>query len=198
MEILLVLAVLVALGAMVYPALERPFAAERLRRAGDQVRAHWIKARNQATNSGEVYSFRCQLEGSRYLIERYAELDVQTTQSTGYGVNATQSSTATTAALQIEKSLPPGITVSNLQVEEDARTTQQAMDVGVQDPSQSRDETWSTHVLFFPDGTTTTTELTLTNEYGATILVQLRGITGVSRLGETTAADDSPAPGAKR
>jgi prepilin-type N-terminal cleavage/methylation domain-containing protein len=194
MELLLVIAIMVAVGALVYPSLERPFAADRLRRAGDQIRAHWSKARNRAIDSGEVYVFRCQLQGSRYLIERYAGLDIETTQSSGFGVNATQTSASTTPTLTIDKSLPKDVTISGFQTEADARSSQQAMEFGTADPSQSRDEIWSTEpVLFFPDGTCTAAELTLKNEYGATVVVSLRGLTGASRLGEVSAGSEERA-----
>jgi len=195
MEVLLVLALLVAMGAMVWPNLQRPFAAERLRRAGDQVRAHWSRARNRAIDSGEVYSFRCQLQGSRYLIERYAGLDIdQAVTSTGFAATASDNATPGTPALSIDKTLPAGVTMSDLQTEADARTSSQAMEFGNEDPSQSRDETWSTPVLFFPDGTSTTAELTLTNQYGATVMISLRGLTGGSRLGEVSADENYRAP----
>src|SRR5690242_20515691 len=142
MELLLVLAILVAIGALVYPSLERPFAAERLRRGGDQVRAHWSKARNHAIESGEVYVFKCQLQGSRYLIERYAGMDIETTQSSGFGVNATTTNASTGKTLKIDKSLPPGVTISDFQADVDARTSQQQAQSGTEDPSQSRDEVW--------------------------------------------------------
>jgi len=84
--------------------------------------------------------------------------------------------------------------MSDLQTEADARTSSQAMEFGNEDPSQSRDETWSTPVLFFPDGTSTTAELTLTNQYGATVMISLRGLTGGSRLGEVSADENYRAP----
>lgn len=188
MEVLLVLALLVAIGAMVWPSLQRPFAAERLRRAGDQVRAHWSRARNRAIDSGETYAFRCQLQGGRYLIERYAGLDIdQAVTSTGFAAPAASNAAPGTPALTIDKVLPAGVTISDLVTEEDARTTSQTTDVAQVDVTQTSDATWSTPVLFFPDGTTTTAEITLANEYGATVLVSLRGLTGGSRLGEVTA-----------
>lgn len=192
------LAVIVAVGALLYPSLERPFAAERLRRGGDQVRAHWSKARNRAIDSGEIYVFRCQLQGSRYLIERYAGVDIESAPASGFGVNATQTATTSTKTLNVDKSFPPGVTISNFQVDVDARTSQQKMEFGNADPSESRDEVWSTEpVLFFPDGTCTAAELTLTNEYGATVLVSLRGLTGASRLGEVTAGSEERQPEAE-
>lgn len=195
MELLLVLALLVAIGAMIWPSLQRPFAAERLRRAGDQVRAHWSRARNRAIDSGEVYAFRCQLQGGRYRIERYAGLDVESpVTTTGFAASASSTTTTGTPALTIDKSLPPGVTIANLQCEEDARSTNQTMEFGTAEASLSVDDAWSTAVLFFPDGSATTAELTLTNDFGASVLVGLRGLTGVSSLGDVSAADDARGP----
>ncbi len=194
MEILLVLAIIVAMSALAWPTLERPFAAERLRRSGDQIRAHWSRARNRAVESGEVYSFQCQLQGGRYLVERYAGLDVETAQSTGFGVNATQSSVSTAATLKLDETLPHGITITAFEVDQDNRTTSQTKEFGTEDPSTSRDETWSQEVLFFPDGSTTSAELTLQNQFGASITVSLRGLTGVSKLGEVSGGSETAEP----
>jgi len=47
-EVLLVLALLVMLAAMTWPALDRPMADQRLRKAADRVRTAWVRARIDA------------------------------------------------------------------------------------------------------------------------------------------------------
>lgn len=57
MEMVLVLAILVVLGALTYPALDGMYADYRVEAAADQVRARWADARSQAVNEGRAYRF---------------------------------------------------------------------------------------------------------------------------------------------
>jgi hypothetical protein len=57
--------------------------------------------------------------------------------------------------------------------------------------SAAADESWSAPVLFFPDGTTTTTETTLVNESGSYVLVRLRGLTGVSQVSQVLSTGET-------
>src|SRR5690348_15415484 len=55
LELLLVLALIAAISAMVWPLLAGPLATQRLKRAAEQVRTQLIKARTQAINTGETF-----------------------------------------------------------------------------------------------------------------------------------------------
>jgi len=68
-EVLLVLALLVILATMSWPALDRAFSGTRLRKAADQVRAGFSGARVEAMQSGEVQLFRYAIDSAEYRIE---------------------------------------------------------------------------------------------------------------------------------
>jgi hypothetical protein len=55
--------------------------------------------------------------------------------------------------------------------------------------SASRDVTWSSPILFYSDGTTSTAEIILANEQGRAVRVSLRGLTGVAKVSEVFEAD---------
>ena len=59
-EVMLVLALLVVIGALIWPAVKGPFEGQRLRKAGDQVRAEWTRARTRAMKSGRTQVFQFQ------------------------------------------------------------------------------------------------------------------------------------------
>ena len=72
LEVLLVLALLVILSAMTWPALDRPMANQRLRKAADQVRTAWTRARVEAMTTGQTFAFRCTIGENRFEIAAQA------------------------------------------------------------------------------------------------------------------------------
>ncbi len=71
LELMLVLALLVIMGALVLPALRGPFKKQRLRKAGEVVRVEWNKARIKAMKTGQIQMFRYDVEDSSYSVEPY-------------------------------------------------------------------------------------------------------------------------------
>lgn len=60
LEILLVLAILIALGAMIYPTLSGMYGDVRVKAAADDVQASWTEARAHAIEEGRSYRFAVQ------------------------------------------------------------------------------------------------------------------------------------------
>ena len=69
---MLVLAVLVAVGAMVLPALHGPLEDQRLLKSADLIRAQWTKARVTAMKNGRMYVFRYVTATDQYAIEPWS------------------------------------------------------------------------------------------------------------------------------
>jgi len=69
LEMMLVLAVLVAVGAMVLPALHGPLEDQRLLKSADLIRAQWTRARVTAMKNGRMYVFRYVTATDQYAIE---------------------------------------------------------------------------------------------------------------------------------
>jgi prepilin-type N-terminal cleavage/methylation domain-containing protein len=176
-ELLLVLALLVIIGALAMPLLANSFSQARLRHGGELLRAAWGKARLAAMQSGETHVFRYEPEGSRYQTAMLTALN--TTGSFGGPAPTADSNSDTKFSeadiLRLERSeLPEGVTFSSGQL---ADTQQLAGGVG-------GDGNWSSPILFFADGTTTDAVVFLANAQQKSIRVTLRGLTGISRAGE--------------
>src|SRR5512142_2745707 len=60
LEVMLVMVILVALGALVYPTLSAMYGDVRVKAAADQVRAAWTEARANAIEGGQNYRFAVQ------------------------------------------------------------------------------------------------------------------------------------------
>jgi hypothetical protein len=51
---------------------------------------------------------------------------------------------------------------------------------------------WSQPIYFFPDGTTSTAQLVLRNELDLYVMVQVRGLTGVTTISDVMTAEELP------
>ncbi len=212
-EILVVLVVVVILGAIAYPAISAMTGTENLLRGGDQVRIHLARSRNQAMRSGQTLALRYELTGNRYIIEpwttgeEFLEAGATPENQQLFNVMGTANAQAINESkyhtvnklLGYPHKLPDDIQFVGSVTEFDARSailgnaqlnqlTTQAGQTSMTDTIQG---VWSEPVLFYPDGSTSQTELRLGSSDGrAFIMVRLRGFTGVEYVTKVASADD--------
>ena len=168
LELMLTLSILVILASLTMPLLQKPIANQRLRDSANLVRAKWVAARVKATDSGDVYLFRYVAAENRFAIECRYDPDTSTDSQPAAELHAR------------EQTLPEGVTFVGGQTAPDTRASMIVSPVaGGSQP-----------ILFYPNGTTSTARLVLRNEYGRTIELSLRGLTGVVTVGETTTAEE--------
>lgn len=188
LEILLVMAIVVAIAALVIPKFAGPLSNHRLRRSADLIRADWAKARLTAMKTGRIQVFRFQIDNGQYSIEPYYQADDYlesnalgdpqsgAMQNVG-GTFAPQNTTQNTRPL---KQLPEGIVfVTGEEVIENRSLMFEQTTGQVSDNSL-----WSQPILFYPDGQTSTVKLLLRNQRDRFIYIQLRGLTGIAQVGE--------------
>ena len=183
-ELTLVLVVLVLIGALAWPALDKPFTAQRLRYAGDQVRTAWARARNQAMTSGEIWLFYYQPGGGQFYAQPASGTSAfaAPTSSVAFGADMPGSG-AQSMATTCEQ-LPASILFAEGLTAEDPRVAGFGAGQPIASAVGAGALSWAPPVAFFPDGTATTSQLILANRDGARILVELRGMTGSSSLGD--------------
>jgi prepilin-type N-terminal cleavage/methylation domain-containing protein len=160
LEVLLVLCMLAALAALAAPALDRPFANQRLAKTADVVRALWARARVDAVEAGCIRAFRCLPGTGQYRVESL-NIDGSDPSVDPVGFASLPGT--------VERILPDGLSFAGLSVN--------AM------PADAGENGWLGPVLFYPDGTSSDALLTLNNRVGRTIDVSLRGLTGVATVG---------------
>ncbi len=173
-ELMLVLALLVLIFAISWPAIEGSFDVSRLRTGGDEVRAALGKVRLEAMRTGVIHAFRYEPSADKYQTERWSGT------VTADDPNAFEDQEATGGAPSIADSgeLPEGITFLSGQQITDARAVTAGVSI---DQSGSASGEWPT-LLFYPDGTATDAVLILKNEGGLYVRVALRGLTGIARV----------------
>lgn len=175
-EILLVLALIVALSAMVLPELRGPIARQRLVSAAESIRAAWNNARSDAMMTGEIHLFRYEPDTGNYAVQRWINAD--TSSSTGPGAGSTTAS-------DDQLSLPDEVRfLTGEQV--DARADFAAAEMSGANTGSAPS------VMFYADGTTSTVELEIANVYDTKVRISLRGMTGVVSVSRPYEAGESP------
>ncbi len=190
LEILLVLAVLVALGAVAWPSLDRSLADQRLRHAADMVRAQWAQAHVRAVSTGTQQRFRTEPGGRRYWIE-----PIEDEPGLAWAGPAGGGAQGPDAA-----SLPPDHRLLPDDVVFGEVTIESLADSGTEslfDPSGAADRALMDGlqvqgtVVFYPDGTSSSARLVLRNAHARCVVVLLQGLTAVAKVGEVFPAEET-------
>ena len=206
LELMLVLALLVVMGALALPSLKTPFENQRLRKAGEAVRIAWNKARIQAMKSGQTQMFCYDAEHGTYCIQPYysgrdiLEAGVQHGGPNVGGAASRQAPSASEAEMMAveTKALPQGVVFVSSEVRADVRAVQLEQEVqggffnGAQ-PGRGVTAVGeeAPPILFYPDGTTSEAKLVLAKEQGEPyVVVSLRSLTGIATVSDLVSADD--------
>jgi Tfp pilus assembly protein FimT len=199
LEMIMVLAVLVAVAAMALPAMYGPMEDQRLRKTAELMRAQWTKARVTAMRTGQIHVFRYTVGGDTYAVEPWSgEVDSleasadagSTSRALNMPLSTTEGNVANLPLGVRGQRLPSGMTFFSGDTEIDARdsavTDQGGM--GGMDPHAA------TSIAFYPDGTTSDARVMLTNER-CFVQVEMRGLTGMIYVSELMAAEELSSSG---
>jgi Tfp pilus assembly protein FimT len=197
LELMLVLALLVVIGAMAVPAFQVPFEYHRLRQGGELVRVEWNKARIKAMKTGQIQMFRYTAQTGTYQVMPYFtqqdSLEADAAHSIGMGMTGAnqQMATATQAADEassVARELPEGVVFVQSEVETDTRS------IAIEQQLQSgriAGALESSPVLFYPDGTTSDARIVLTNPYQRLfVVISLRSLTGIAKVSGLLTTDE--------
>ncbi|HVX10483.1 MAG TPA: prepilin-type N-terminal cleavage/methylation domain-containing protein [Pirellulales bacterium] len=198
LELMLVLALLAAIAALIWPALARPLASQRLRRAAEQVRMHLTKTRTKAIMSGETLAFSFQ-SGKRLMrvqtvTQNEAVLESSSTASATGGSGGAMSMPASGATMAssnaavtvAEDQLPDGIIFYGGDVASDARSDHVAAQERMKG---SIDLSWSQPVQFFPDGTALAARVAVAGDRGRAIVIEVRSLTGAVKISDIVSVE---------
>lgn len=207
-ELLLVLAVMVAVGAVAIPGIFGVLANRQLARGGNGLRVAMVQARLEAMRTGRTQVMRCEIGGSRFQVApHYTASDVteagdmigRGTAVASGGIGVPVLPDAATGSrfggelpeadgprdmLSVSNSgdqLPDLVLFSDAQVQATARSATVDQASG---GAMTADSGWSQPILFYADGTTSTAAVVLTRAEVGRVIVRLRGLTGESMVSE--------------
>ena len=197
-ELLIVAAIVVIIGALVYPAIANSTGTQNLIRSGDILRTHFARSRNEAMRSGQTLALRYELGGRQFIIEPWTtgdeqlEANIDSPIFNAMGLVAGDESSDRTISNRLLgklKGLPDQVQFAGGLKQFDDREVVKT-DPTLNPNSAQIDNTsmadmvsanWSEPVLFYPDGSTSQTEVRLaSDDLQIFVLVRIRGLTGVA------------------
>jgi prepilin-type N-terminal cleavage/methylation domain-containing protein len=178
LEISVVLAILVVVGAIAVPMFTGTLQIERLRKGVELVAADWVSTRAKAMETGETQVWVCQVGNNSYSSSTYASADGLTpseasslvTESTGLSTT----SGSATGGSDFGQSMPAGVSISDVMVTEGdtiATLSQSTMAEG-----------GAATIFFYPDGSSSSARLSVVNEQERTMTVVMNGLSGTVRV----------------
>lgn len=188
-EIVLVLALLVMITAIGWPVLRGPLAAQRLRSAAEQVRTAWATARVEAMTTGQIHTFRYQTESGTFHIEAWGGFDAAI--EGGLGDDQKENETLEPVEEGSGEKLPENVVFIGAIQRTDARAIATSESLGGSSFSGDASSGAAPPVLFYPDGSTSTVELQLTNDQAQFVVISLRGLTGIVTVGQIFTDEES-------
>ena len=174
-EMILVLAIMVILGAALYPSLEAMYGDSKVTAAGDMIRGAWAEAQSHAINEGRPYRFAVLYYTGTYRVAP------DTTDYWGGSADAEAPPYDPAHPLLVVKNtLPKGV---KFEPGETRNVNAADQSVVTQATSQNTGDngSWSRVVTFLPDGSAREDFAAITlNARGARPLeIRIRGLTGV-------------------
>jgi hypothetical protein len=174
-EVCLVLALLVVLGAVAAPLVEGSFSHARVKSGAELVRGAWARARLAAMESGQIHVFRFELQGSRYQIITLDQLGMPASEN--LAPEDPDAEHEVVDMLRLPQSrLPEGVRFAGGNISE---SSQVLATLGTATQSA-----WSAPILFHPNGTTSDASIVLANTAQQTVRVTLRGLTGIANTSD--------------
>jgi prepilin-type N-terminal cleavage/methylation domain-containing protein len=201
LELVLVLAVLAVAASFAVPTFEAMITSRKIIDAVDKVQLTLQKARLEAIKTGQAQVFRCHVGTGEYLTQPWLKASDETEASVGativtqYGQaietdsvgGMTTGEIADTTAGQML--LDDGIIFADAQIQNDSRALSEQ---SVADSMVSATTGWSSPVLLYPDGSTTTAHFVIQDLRGRRFAVQVRGLTGEAMVKEMPSAGAIP------
>jgi prepilin-type N-terminal cleavage/methylation domain-containing protein len=184
MELVLVLAILVAIGAVAWPAIGRAYESSKLKAVGDKVMSALGRARVQAMTTGQTQIFRFQPSSGAYVTEVLPDDPT----AADAGTTSTTSTSSTSAGSNCQ--LPEGYIFAAGDRVLDLRAS-----VAESAITSTNFDTSAPPILFYADGTSSEAQITIANQNNRNITVSLRGLTGTAHMGPVTAGPEVGAQG---
>lgn len=165
-ELMLVMAIIVLMGALAAPAFLQTISGQKLSRGADRVRIAMGQARVKAIRTGQIHALFINQGGSWFDVAPFSEA-----QALASIAGQRQQFANLGGQNDFEEDLlPQGVIFAGSQAAVDARA---AETLGGGDGGGLRP------ILFYPDGTSQDARVMLQNEKNQFVEIQLRGLTGL-------------------
>lgn len=181
LEMVLVLAIIVAVGAIAAPIFRGSLEIEKLRKGIELVAADWVETSALAMETGETQVWLCEVGSSGFSASTYSNTggltptEAATTVADTTGLSATSGSASGSGSFG--QTMPEGISISEVLVSEG--------DTMVTMAENSMADASNATVFFYPDGTSSSARLSVIDEQQRTMTVVMNGLAGTVRVLDT-------------
>ncbi|MBT4693224.1 MAG: hypothetical protein HOB73_07770 [Planctomycetaceae bacterium] len=197
-ELLVVAALVIVIGGLIYPALMSTTETQSLIRSGDTVRTFFARSRNEAMRNGQTLALRYQIGGNQFIIEPWDTGDSSieaNNLANAFNVlgqleqPTTNDRKTTKRLLQQIQTLPDKIVFAagtqafdnRAFAQNDPTLNPNAANVDTSSATDLVSGVWSQPILFYPDGSTSQSEVRIgTDDLNIFVLVRIRGLTGIA------------------
>jgi prepilin-type N-terminal cleavage/methylation domain-containing protein len=204
-EVLLVLGLIGVFVSMTVPSVMRMFRQEKLMGAAEKIRTAVAVARVRAIESGLIYQFCCELNGSHYVVapfepDHLGSLGASNQSSSNTTINqfgrtagmlpkgiTASSAIAMNPAAQSGTSNAPGSTTAPSQTAVPATGTYKLLPAsldGLPNAADLANLNWSTPILFNADGSANLdTDIIVSDKQAQRVRIHVRAFTGSASMG---------------
>jgi prepilin-type N-terminal cleavage/methylation domain-containing protein len=200
LELLLVLAILVALAGIAAPTFESMVTSRRIHQTATQLRNELMEARVTAMRNGQAQVMQATLQGSDYSITAWVGAADNEDASAGATVNSASGQLVQTDAANggsavgdaptvDTKNLAEGVTFSAVEMVSDSRSVLAVEQAEATGGGADASGAMSSPLMFYPDGSCTTAQIILADTRGRRVAIQVRGVVGQMSIVKLTSVD---------
>lgn len=177
LEIALVLAIIVVVGAVAAPMFQGTLRTERLRKGAELIAADWVRTRSVAMETGETQVWMCQIANNSFSASSYNDSGAISPADAASAVSAATglTSTGSDAGSFGQSAMPDGVSIGDVLVSEGDTVVMMAETGNTGDGG-------SALLFFYPDGTSSSARLSVANDQEQTMSVVLNGMAGTVRV----------------
>ena len=190
LEVLLVLAILAAAMAIAVPTYDSMIVETRLQRSAEMLELEMQRARVEALRTGQSQVFRFQVGGDSFTSQPWLDANDSINAGPGATVQSMSGQLVETSANPYDIGTAVTSTGSELKLEEgiqfesadtlsDSRSAMAQAEAGL---DMQSGVSWSSPILFYSDGSSTTAEIIIKDSRGRRRAIQIRGLTGQARV----------------
>lgn len=184
LEMLLVLAILVAITAVTIPVVGRMYDAHRIQQAAMEVRTTLSAVRLRAVDEGEAFECRFEPDGRHLVILPRLDRGIR---FGGEEISSSSASPLPVEGLHVELPEPLYFWTADNARERLGGQMLRELD----DAASLGNLTWSAPVVFAPNGTSTSVEFEIRDGEGRTVRLEVRGLTGAASASKLAKRSDA-------
>ena len=179
---MLVLAIMVAVGAVAIPTYQGYIIAQRLDAAAGQIELDIKETRLAAIRTGQIQTMRFAVGDRQYAVQPWLSADDAANASAGASIVSQSGQVLNTdtsgnvesvgVVASENRMLDDSVLIADAQVMQDLRG---ALQMGT---AVVTTDGWSPPLMFYPDGSTSTAQILLQNTRGTRVAIAVRGVTG--------------------